>query len=548
MERPNISAIRALRPRFAMAVVLACAISPSGTLAGDTELFSIVMDGEPTANSAVHGNWQQTEEGILGSGQAAIIEGTQAVGAGDFTVVARLKVDDINAVRGGLIIDEVSDFALATPSNPRIYVRGFLFGDLTQEITNSRDHIEAGEVFELRAERTGDELRCLLNGELMYVLPYESDRTFGKVAIRAGHANMNVVDFWFEGTTESLDGWVSPYERHRDLLPNSVDVYVSGEDGYHTYRIPAMVRSNEGTILAFAEGRKTSAADHGDVDIVLRRSLDDGRTWEPMEMIYEEGDTARITIGNPTPVVDRNTGTIWLGFCRDNERVFIGHSKDDGLTWEPRREITAQVKDPEWGRRIYTGPVHGLQLDSGRLLMPSYHANIGAGASSYMIYSDDAGATWQRGESIQPGTGEPAAAVLSTGQIMMNSRTPNRVWQRAVAISDDDGLTWGAPRHQEELIELACQGTLLDRISEEEPKLLLFSNPHSYRRERMTVQLSEDDGESWTDQLRVYEGSAAYSAMVQKADGDFGVLFERDIYRYITFTPFALSDFPSRSE
>ena len=111
-----------------------------------------------------------------------------------------------------------------------------------------------------------------------------------------------------------------------------VDVFISGTEGYHTYRIPAVVRTNKDTLLAFCEGRKTSRSDHGDLDLVLRRSTDGGKTWEPMQLVYEEGGTAEITIGNPCPVVDRTTGTIWLPFCRNNDRVFMTNSTDDGQT------------------------------------------------------------------------------------------------------------------------------------------------------------------------------------------------------------------------
>ncbi|MBL7041815.1 MAG: exo-alpha-sialidase, partial [Pirellulaceae bacterium] len=98
-----------------------------------------------------------------------------------------------------------------------------------------------------------------------------------------------------------------------------IDVYVSGQDGYHTFRIPSIVVTNSGTLLAFCEGRKTSQSDHGDVDLVLKRSTDGGRMWGPMQLIYEDGGSAKITIGNPTVVVDRQTGTVWLAFCRDND-------------------------------------------------------------------------------------------------------------------------------------------------------------------------------------------------------------------------------------
>ena len=140
-----------------------------------------------------------------------------------------------------------------------------------------------------------------------------------------------------------------------------VDVFQSGTEGYRTYRIPAVVLSNKGTVLAFCEGRKTSSSDAGDIDLMLRRSTDGGRTWQPMQLVYEEGGTAKITIGNPCPVVERTTGTIWLPFCRNNDRVFITKSTDDGLTWNKPIEITRQVKKPEW-RWYATGPGHGIQL------------------------------------------------------------------------------------------------------------------------------------------------------------------------------------------
>ena len=118
-------------------------------------------------------------------------------------------------------------------------------------------------------------------------------------------------------------------ERHRESTPfEQVDVFTSGSGGYHTYRIPAIVLSNEGTLLAFCEGRKTGQSDHGDIDLLLKRSSDLGRTWGPIRLVHEEGDDRRITIGNPCAVVDRGTGTVWLTFCRDNDRVLVTHSGD----------------------------------------------------------------------------------------------------------------------------------------------------------------------------------------------------------------------------
>jgi len=124
-----------------------------------------------------------------------------------------------------------------------------------------------------------------------------------------------------------------------------VVVFKAGEGGVHTFRIPVMVRAHNGDLLAFAEARKKSAADHGDIDIVLKRSLDNGQTWGPIELVQDEFEdpAARIWIGNPTPIVDKtdpkHTGRIWLVFTRNNERMFVTSSDDNGKTWSPAQNI-----------------------------------------------------------------------------------------------------------------------------------------------------------------------------------------------------------------
>ena len=134
-----------------------------------------------------------------------------------------------------------------------------------------------------------------------------------------------------------------------DDQSTKTDVFVSGAGGYHSYRIPAVILTPKGTLLAFCEGRKTSRSDHGDLDLVLRRSTDNGKTWTPTQTVYEEGGDAKITIGNPCPVVDQATGRIWLPFCRNNDKVLVTYSDDDGKNWAKPREITDSVKQPSWG-------------------------------------------------------------------------------------------------------------------------------------------------------------------------------------------------------
>jgi sialidase-1 len=145
------------------------------------------------------------------------------------------------------------------------------------------------------------------------------------------------------------------------------NVFVSGADGYHTYRIPALVVTNNGTVLAFCEGRKSGSGDAGDIDLLVRRSLDDGKTWEGPQIVHEEGGTAGITIGNPCPIVDRKTGTVHLLFCRNNRRAFVTRSTNDGGTWTKPSEISPAARGlPFDWKRLGTGPGHGIQLREGR--------------------------------------------------------------------------------------------------------------------------------------------------------------------------------------
>jgi sialidase-1 len=180
--------------------------------------------------------------------------------------------------------------------------------------------------------------------------------------------------------------------------PKQTHLFVSGKEGYHTYRIPAMVVSTKGTLLAFCEGRKYSSRDFGDIDIVLRRSFDSGKTWRPMQIVMDDGMN---TIGNPSPVVDRDTGAIWLLFTENNMQVYVTNSVDDGATWSSPREITEDLESERW-IRYGTGPCHGIQLKSGRLVTPCWRQVNYYIHYSEIVYSDDHGDTWTVGGTVGP--------------------------------------------------------------------------------------------------------------------------------------------------
>lgn len=326
-------------------------------------------------------------------------------------------------------------------------------------------------------------------------------------------------------------------------------LYGCGEGGYHTYRIPALVLSARGTLLAFAEGRKSGPGDAGEIDLVLRRSADNGRTWGELQLVVSD---AGMTCGNPCPVVEHNGGVIWLPFCKNlaeggetlicegkaPRTVWITHSVDDGLNWSAPREITASVKDPGW-TWYATGPCHGIQLDCGRLVVPCDHI-VGLHLDrsrdpyhSHIIYSDDFGESWKLGGLLEDGTNECAVAQLDDGSLYINCRNHVGGNFRAAARSHDRGLTFSPIEWDRTLIEPVCQGSV-EALSSGQ---LLFANPASSRRERMTVRLSRDGGRTWPVAGTLHPGPSAYSDLAVLPGGLVCCLYERgDDRPYETLT------------
>lgn len=337
--------------------------------------------------------------------------------------------------------------------------------------------------------------------------------------------------------------------------PDQVALFVAGERGYHTYRIPSLIATGRGTVLAFCEGRKTGSGDTGDIDLLLRRSRDGGKTWEPSRVIWDDGPN---TCGNPCPVIDSKSGTICLLLThnlgsdtqlmiedrksRGARTVWVMRSRDDGVTWDPPVEITASVKRPEW-TWYATGPGVGIQLRSGRLVVPCDNTVAGTKTQqSLVILSDDGGQTWKLGGVVGPKCDESQVVELADGRLMLNIRSYHGDYRRRVALSEDGGQTFADPVKDETLIEPVCQASIL-RLPGRDGGLL-FSNPASVKRERMTVRLSRDDGKSWPDARILHEGPAAYSCLAMLPDGTIGCLYERGQkgpYETITLARFPLA-------
>lgn len=341
-------------------------------------------------------------------------------------------------------------------------------------------------------------------------------------------------------------------------------VFQRGDGGYHSFRIPALIVSPQGTLLAFAEGRKNNLGDSGNIDLVLKRSKDNGKTWSKLAVIWNDGEH---TCGNPCPVVDQSTGRIWLPLtwnhgkdhekqikdktARDTRRVYMSYSDDDGVTWKPPYEITKTTKKPEW-TWYATGPGNGIQLTrdphKGRLVIPCDH-NVTLGGKvvrrSHAIYSDDHGKTWRLSQPIGEKTNECAVVELADGRLLMNMRSYHGKNLRAIAISADGGATWSRETLDAALIDPVCQASLI-RVrfpKAGKPGQILFSNAASKKREKMTVRMSLDDGKTWSASRLVTPGSAAYSCLALLSNGEVGLLFERDGYQKIEFVAFDLGQF-----
>jgi sialidase-1 len=321
------------------------------------------------------------------------------------------------------------------------------------------------------------------------------------------------------------------------------DVFVAGEGGYHTYRIPSLIVSARGTLLAFAEGRRKGTSDTGDIDLLLRRSTDSGATWGAAQVVVDDGPN---TAGNPCPVVEPGSGAILLLMTRNlgedseeeimsrtgkgSREVWIARSADDGATWSKPEDITASVKAPDW-TWYATGPGCGIRLRSGRLLIPCDHAVHGTKARrSHAILSDDGGRTWRIGGVLGEKTNECQAVELEDGAVLLNMRSYHGRNRRAVARSKDAGVTWSEPVLDDALVEPVCQASVL-RLSAASggagKSRILFANPASTKREKLTVRLSYDEGRTWPASRLLHAGPSAYSALAVLPGGTIACLYER---------------------
>lgn len=345
------------------------------------------------------------------------------------------------------------------------------------------------------------------------------------------------------------------------------DLWTGGEGGYKMYRIPGIVVTAKGTVLAYTEARRNSGNDWDTIEIVMRRSVDGGRTFDrqrviadvagpiqrnPVAIERKQATPDDRTFNNPVAIPDRN-GTVHFLFCLEYMRVFYMHSDDDGQTFTAPVEITSvfDAFRPAYAWRVVaTGPGHGIQLANGRLLVPIW-LSLGTSGNGHhpsvaaTIYSDNRGVTWHAGAIAMPDTpefpdpNETAAVQLVDGRVMLNIRTEAEANRRTIVTSKDGATGWSQPRLQQDLPDPICFASLM-RLSTKKTggrNRLVFSNPDSLTRadghdilskdrKNLTVYLSYDEGDSWPVKRTLEEGSSGYSDLTVLPDGTILCLYE----------------------
>lgn len=352
-----------------------------------------------------------------------------------------------------------------------------------------------------------------------------------------------------------------------------IDVFSQGKEGYHTYRIPAVLRTTKGTVLALAEGRR-GRSDQSVNKLVLKRSEDGGRTWGALETIGDDGERS---LNNPCIVQERQTGKILLmyqsypvhigefsaelGTGWEGDRVvrsYVLESTDEGKTWLAPRDVTRMVKRPKGVNTQASGPGIGIQIrhgsKAGRLIIP-FNQGPPNLWNVYMAYSDDQGQTWHMGD-VAPGgivkkadgkessiINEVQVVELKDGVLRLNARSMGKPQLRKTSLSRDGGETWSKVEDVPDLPEPGCMASIIrvDDVPKGWPECILYSGPIGGDRTNGMIVASLDDGRTWPLRATLCPGRFAYSSLVDLGGGWAGCLFEqgtKDPYERITFARF----------
>jgi sialidase-1 len=359
-----------------------------------------------------------------------------------------------------------------------------------------------------------------------------------------------------------------------------IPVFVSGTEGHKSYRIPAIIGLPNGSLLAFCEGRVHGSDDFGDINIVVKRSSDKGKTWSALQTVV---DADTLQAGNPAPVVDLtdpaypqgriflfyNTGNNHEGEVRKGKglrEVWYKTSTDNGITWNEPVNITTQTHRPkqpqvntaynfpeDW-RSYANTPGHAMQFGTGkykgRIFIAANHSAGDpqpqfADYQAHGFYTDDHGKTFHLGETVNlPGSNESMATELSGSKLMMNSRNQKGdIRERIVTISSDGGSTWDTTYFDNNLPDPVNQGSILTIGKKRGKAIIAFCNAADTKhRDNLTLRISYNEGQTWEKNFVIAKSEndsrdyAAYSDIVNVTKKEIGILYEKEGYSKIVFT------------
>ena len=368
------------------------------------------------------------------------------------------------------------------------------------------------------------------------------------------------------GTGFTQDGWS---DHHL-----GINVRKSGDDGVHSYRIPGLATTNNGTLLAIYDVRYDSSFDlQADIDIGVSRSTDGGRTWEKMRIVMDMGEWAGLPeaqngVGDPAILVDSNTGEIFIvalwtaGIGNDRAWLNVGQgmtpyetgqlmmvsSKDDGRTWSAPRNITSMVKQPDWHITLQ-GPGNGITMEDGTLVFALQHVDAQRVPWSGIMYSKDHGKTWKTHKTCPVReTTESQVAELEPGTLMLNMRNNLRTG-RMVYTTNDMGETWQVHESSGRLAEPVCMASLIKVKAEDNilgKDILIFSNPATTKsRSDITIKASLDYGKTWLENDSILldeENGWGYSCLSMIDRETIGILYESST-GHMTFQVVKITDF-----
>ena len=493
-----------------------------------------VAAGKAVCAREVGNPWNRQAGFLEGSGLGNFLYANRLLAGGDFCVRARLSLAGLDGTAAALVLGD--NHIGFDGQGRKLFVEGPTLGP-GKFLDEAAAPIAPGRPFEVVLCRRGDALTVQIDGKEVWKGSFRPAEG-GLIGLRPHRGTMRVYEFSASGSLSDV-----PRGQWPPLKTNLFEAYTNG---YVAFRIPGIVVTRRGVVLAYCAARKNGSGDWDHIDIAMRRSLDKGASWQPPKILVGEGKT---TIDNPTAIVDRQTGAVHFLYQMNYARCYYMRSDDDGETFTAPVDITPTFeqfrKDYDW-TVLAPGPGHGIQLDNGRLLVPVW---LSTGGHSHhpscmsTVYSDDHGRTWRRGEIVArntpetPNPNETVAVQLADGRVMLNIRNESPRFRRLVAFSPDGATGWTKPVYDEALFEPICFASIVRAIPRpgRQGSCILFSNPDSRSvpvasgwksRESLSIKASEDEGRTWPVSRVLEPGGSGYSDLAVLPDGTVLFLYE----------------------